>query len=334
LPLSARAGLVAGGDPQGAGLPLALVQLEQLCRERTRPTVAERCREAHPELCDERGSALRLELRPAFHEAREEDVFVLAERRMERQRATRARRGENRKDGAHFFAHDDRARHQVAQAAPVAREHHAAEADEVEEARLHVDDADEVARRRDAEGDGVALLAHHPQPVNALAGGLAVHQPFEQHVVAPEQRELRQDQHGDGPARGARVGHARAVPGHHDHERGDHDSERHDADQEVGDRGEHARADAGDGVGEHHQLGSLDVDRLFERAGIRGDHAAKLGRGARGYKGAAASRPPVIRASGILCRCAFSSSVFRGPRFVSVPAPPGASGRAIFCSSG
>jgi hypothetical protein len=46
LTLAAGAGLVAGSDASRARLPLTLVQVEELCRQRPRFAVAERCREA------------------------------------------------------------------------------------------------------------------------------------------------------------------------------------------------------------------------------------------------------------------------------------------------
>ena len=61
--------------------------------------------------------------------------------------------------GHRLLAHDDRAGHDVADAAPARRHRGGHDADEVREAGLHVDDAHEVARGRGGERDPVPALA-------------------------------------------------------------------------------------------------------------------------------------------------------------------------------
>ena len=269
LTLAARAGFPARRDAARSRALLPLVQLEQP-RPRRPAVVGERAGESFGEPGRECGAPQRLQRAPSLDEAREHDVFVLAECRLQRRRfkCSVAPCACGGGDWQHVLAHHDRSGDEVAQATATAREEEARQADQIQKAGLHVHHAHEIPYGRDAEGHRIAAVAHDPQSMKALAWRLSVHQSFEEHVVAPEQGELGKDENGDAPAC-SRVERQRAAPAHR-HDGDDEQRERADADREIGEAGEHARAHPCQRVGQHDQLGGLDVDGLLEWARCHG----------------------------------------------------------------
>src|SRR5450759_4745169 len=102
---------------------------------------------------------------------------------------------------------------------------------------------------------------------------LPVHQPLEEHVVAPEDDELREDEESRPPTR-RQVGRERDATAEHHHCDGDGEQSP-DADEEIRESGQHARPNARQRVGQHDQLGRFDVDGLFEWAC---GHESRFGR--------------------------------------------------------
>ena len=221
---------------------------------------------ARRELCGQNRSTEWLESAPPVHKPREHGILVLAQRRLECGHSGRAAAqiAGWRCAGADILSHDDRPRHEIPEPAPSLREEQARQPDEVEHPGLHVEHADEIAHRRHAERHRVAALAHDTKTMQALARRLPVHQSLKEHVIAPEDDELREDEEGRPPTR-REVGREREMSAEHHHRDGDGE-EQPDADQEIRESGQHARANARQRVGQHDQLGRLDIDGLLEWA--------------------------------------------------------------------
>jgi hypothetical protein len=287
--LAAGAGVAAGGDPARPRLPLALEErgerLLAVARELWR-AVAEASGQARGELGAPRG----VERGPPGDEALEERELVVGEQGADGWPRRAGRVGACVEGSAHAgrgveqpFANDERAGGDVAHPPPLCGEGRARDADAVQQSRLHVDDADDVAHRRGPEGHGVAAILHDAEAEAPLARRLPVAKPLEEHVVAPEDRELAEGEEGDDPGRGHVAPHRPAErPGGEVAEEEERD-EGAGADQVVDDRRRRARAHASDGVGEHDLLRRLDVDELLEGApGSGGDRVGGGGRGRRG----------------------------------------------------